>query len=134
IVWKRMFIPTDGDLTTIRLDQTTANLYLPKLKLDVNTKVTLRNLMAFKAAAAPGVLIFTHYTDFMNDMIDTKEDVRLLRKSGIINNHLENNGTFVSLWNDMGKCMKLSKVYYLDEVIADVNKHYNVRWSVVVTE
>ncbi|KAH9291184.1 hypothetical protein KI387_043624, partial [Taxus chinensis] len=28
------FVPTDGDLTTIRFDQTTANLYLPKLKLE----------------------------------------------------------------------------------------------------
>ncbi|KAH9305064.1 hypothetical protein KI387_009468 [Taxus chinensis] len=30
------FIPTDGDLTKIRFDQTPANLYLPKLKLDAN--------------------------------------------------------------------------------------------------
>ncbi|KAH9305869.1 hypothetical protein KI387_010273, partial [Taxus chinensis] len=128
------FVPTDGDLTTIRFDQTTANLYLPKLKLDVNTEVILRNLGAFEAAAAPGALIFTRYTDFMNGMIDTEEDVRLLRKSGIINNHLENDGKVASLWNGMGKCVKLSKVKYLDEVIADVNKHYNRRWNVAVTQ
>ncbi|KAH9297769.1 hypothetical protein KI387_029451, partial [Taxus chinensis] len=47
------FIPTDGDLTTIRFDPTTMNLYLPKLKLDANKKFILRNMVAFEDAAAP---------------------------------------------------------------------------------
>ncbi|GLJ35902.1 hypothetical protein SUGI_0720360 [Cryptomeria japonica] len=128
------FLPTDGDLTTIRFDTTTATIYLPKVRLDANSEVVLRNLVAFEASAAPGALIFTRYTDFMNGIIDTDEDVRLLRKSGIIYNHLANDGKVASLWNGMGKCVKLTKVNYLDKVIGDVNKHYNRRWSVALME
>ncbi|GLJ35843.1 hypothetical protein SUGI_0719550 [Cryptomeria japonica] len=54
--------PTEGDLTTIRFDKTSATLYLPKLRLDSNTEVVLRNLLAFETSAAPGALIFTRYT------------------------------------------------------------------------
>ncbi|GLJ35897.1 hypothetical protein SUGI_0720310 [Cryptomeria japonica] len=128
------FLPTDGDLTTIRFDTTTATLYLPKVRLDANSEVVLRNLVAFQASAAPGALIFTRYSDFMNGIIDTDEDVRLLSKSGIICNHLANDGKVASLWNGMGKCVKLTKVKYLDKVIGDVNKHYNRRWSVALME
>ncbi|GLJ35871.1 hypothetical protein SUGI_0719960 [Cryptomeria japonica] len=124
------FLPTKGGLTTIRFDTTTATLCLPKLRLDSHTEVVLRNLVAFEASAAPGALIFTRYTDFMNGIIDTDKDVRLLRKSGIIYNHLANDGKVASLWNGLGNCVKLTRVKYLDQVIADVNNHYNNRRSV----
>ncbi|GLJ35849.1 hypothetical protein SUGI_0719610 [Cryptomeria japonica] len=91
-----------GGLTTIRFDPTTATLCLPKLRLDSHTEVVIRNLVAFEASAAPGALIFTRYTDFMNGIIDTEEDVRLLRKSGIIYNHLADDGKVASLWNGLG--------------------------------
>ncbi|XP_059076572.1 putative UPF0481 protein At3g02645 [Cryptomeria japonica] len=126
------FLPTDGDLTTIRFDQKTATLYFPKVKLDANSEVVLRNLVAFEASASPGAFIFTRYTDLMNGMIDSAEDVRLLRTSGIIYNYLESDGKAASMWNGMGKCVKLTKVKQLDEVIAEVNKFYSRKWSVAV--
>jgi hypothetical protein len=70
------FVPTNGDLTTIQFDEKTATLYLPKVRLDTNTEVILRNLVALEASAASGSLVFTRYTDFMNGMIDSEEDVR----------------------------------------------------------
>ncbi|GLJ35869.1 hypothetical protein SUGI_0719920 [Cryptomeria japonica] len=100
--------PTEGDLTRIRFDQTSATLYLPKLRLDCSTEVVLRNLVAFEASVSPGDLIFTRCTDFMNGIIDTVEDVQLLRKRGIIYNHLEDEGKVASLWNGLGKCVKLT--------------------------
>lgn len=128
------FVPTDGDLTSIRFDGKTATLYLPKVKLDNNTEVILRNLVAFEASAAPGAMAFTRYTDFMNGMIDAEEDVKLLRQSGIISNHLQSDGEVASLWNSMGKCVHLTKVEYLDNVIEDVNRYYNRKWNVAVVE
>ncbi|GLJ35878.1 hypothetical protein SUGI_0720080 [Cryptomeria japonica] len=128
------FLPNEGDLTTIRFNPITATLYLPKLRLNSNTEVVLRNLVAFEASAAPGALILSRYTDFMNGIIDKEEDVRVLRKSGIIYNHLADDRKVSSLWNGMGKCVKLTKVEYLDQVIADVNKHYKRRWKVAVKE
>ncbi|GLJ35911.1 hypothetical protein SUGI_0720480 [Cryptomeria japonica] len=103
------FLSTDGDLTTIPFDQTSATLYLPNMRLDSNTEVIIRNLVAFEASVVPSDLSFIRYTDFMNGIIDTDEDDRLLRESGIIYNHLGNDGKVASLWNGMGKCVKLSK-------------------------
>lgn len=128
------FAPTDGDLTSVRFDAKTATLYLPKVKLDNNTEIILRNLVAFEASAAPGAMVFTRYTDFMNGMIDSEADVRLLRQSGIICNHLQSDGEVASLWNSMGKCVRLTKVEYLDNVIEDVNRFYNRKWNVAVVE
>ncbi|GLJ35836.1 hypothetical protein SUGI_0719450 [Cryptomeria japonica] len=98
------------------------------------SEVVLRNLVAFEASAAPGDFILTRYTDFMNAIVDKEEDVRLLRKSGIICNHLVDDGKVASLWNGLRRCVKLTKVKYLDQVITDVNKHYNKRWSIAVKE
>ncbi|GLJ35904.1 hypothetical protein SUGI_0720390 [Cryptomeria japonica] len=128
------FLPTDGDLTTIRFDQASATLYLPKMRLDSNTEVIIRNLVAFEASVVPSDLSFIRYADFMNGIIDTDEDVRVLRESGIIYNHLENDGKVASLWNGMGKCVKLSKNKCLDKVIADMNRYYKRTWSVAVVE
>lgn len=128
------FVPTDGDLTTIQFDEKTATLYLPKVKLDTNTEVILRNLVALEASAAPVALVFTRYIDFMNGMIDSEEDVRLLTQSGVISNHLQSDGEVASLWNSMGKSVRLTKVAYLDKVIKDINTHYNRKWNVVVVE
>ena len=97
------FFPTHGNLSTIRFDDKTATLYVPQVKLDNNTKVILRNLVAFEASAAPGSLVFRQYTDFMNGMIDGIEDVKLLRERGIICNHLQSDGDVASLWNSIWK-------------------------------
>ena len=77
--------------------------------------------MAFEASAAPGSLVFRQYTDFMNGMIDEIEDVKLLRDSGIICNHLQSDQEVASLWNSMGKCVRLRNAGYLDKVIEDLN-------------
>ena len=96
------FKNSDSNLNSIKFDEKTATLYLPKVKLDSNTEVILRNLVAFEASVAPGVMVFIGYTDLMNGMIDAKEDVKLLRQSGIICKNLETNGEVASLWNSMG--------------------------------
>jgi hypothetical protein len=58
--------------------------------------------------------------------------VKLLRQCGIINNHLQSDGEVASLWNNMGKCVHLTKVEYMDNVIEDVKRYYNRKWNVVV--
>jgi hypothetical protein len=128
------FSPTDGDLTTIQFDKKTATLYLPKIKFDTNTEVILRNLVAFEASAAPGAFVFRRYADFMNGIIDGREDVKLLRECGIICNHLQSDGEVASRWNSLGKCASLTNVAYLDKIIKDLNGYYSRKWKVVVVQ
>ena len=124
------FLPTNGTISTITFDIKKATIYLPTVGIDVNTEVILRNLVAYEASNASGPLVFTRYTELMNGIIDTEEDVKLLRERGIILNRLKSDEEVANLWNGMSKSIRLTKVPFLDKVIEDVNKYYNGRWSV----
>lgn len=126
------FSPTNGSISTIAFDAKTITFYLPTIGLDVSTEVILRNLVAYEASNASGPLVFTRYTELMNGIIDTEEDVKLLRERGILLNRLKSDEEVANLWNGMSKSIKLTKVPFLDKVIEDVNKYYNGRWKVKV--
>ena len=93
-------------------------------------QVILRNLVAYEASVAPGPLVFTRYTELMNGIIDTKEDVKLLRDSKIVLNHTKSDTDAAELWNGMSRSVRLTRVAFMDKVIEDVNKYHNSRWRV----
>ncbi|XP_052182031.1 putative UPF0481 protein At3g02645 [Diospyros lotus] len=124
------FSPTNGSVMSIAFNAASATLYLPAVRLEANTEVTLRNLVAYEACNESGPLIFSRYTELMNGIIDTAEDARLLRGRGIILNHLKSDGEAADLWNGMCKSVRLTRVPFLDKVIEDVNKYHNGRWKV----
>uniref|UniRef100_A0A2C9V1C4 Uncharacterized protein n=1 Tax=Manihot esculenta TaxID=3983 RepID=A0A2C9V1C4_MANES len=96
------------------------------------TMVVPRNLAAYEASNASGPLVFTRYTELMNGIIDTEEDVKLLREKCIILNHLKSDGEVADLWNGISKSIRLNKVPFLDKVIEDANKYYNGKWKIKV--
>ncbi|KAJ3695520.1 hypothetical protein LUZ60_000897 [Juncus effusus] len=124
------FSATNGDLTTVGFDLKTATFYLPTISLDLNTEVILRNLVAYEASAASGPLVLTRYTELMNGIIDTEEDVMLLRQKGVVFNRLKSDREVANLWNSMSKSIRLTKVPFMDKAIEDVNKYYNSRFRV----
>lgn len=117
------FCRTNGDLSTISFDNSTGVFYLPTITLDVNSETILRNLVAYETSATSGPLVFTRYTELMNGIIDTEEDVRLLRKNLIIDNRMKNDKEVADVWNGMSRSVRLTKVPFLDKVIKDVNKY-----------
>ncbi|KAK3005640.1 hypothetical protein RJ639_017531 [Escallonia herrerae] len=125
-----LFLPTNGDISTIHFDSKTCTMYLPTVSLDINTEVISRNLVAYEACNASGPLVFTRYTELMSGIIDNEEDAKFLRERGIISNRLKSDKEVANLWNGMSKSLRLTKVPSLDKVIEDVNKHYNSRWKV----
>ncbi|GMI73119.1 hypothetical protein like AT3G02645 [Hibiscus trionum] len=128
------FIPTNGNISTITFDTKTVTFHLPTVTLDINTKVVLRNLVAYEASKASGPLVFARYTELMNGIIDTEQDVKILSQNGIVVNHLKSDEEGAELWNGMSKSIRLTKVPFLDKVIEDVNRYYNCRWNVKVTK
>ncbi|CAK9150145.1 unnamed protein product [Ilex paraguariensis] len=119
------FSSTNGGTLNFGFDCKTVTLYLPTISLDVNTEVTLRNLVAYESCNASGPLVLTRYTELMNGIIDTAEDAKLLRERGIIVNRLKNDKDVANMWNGMSRSVKLTKVPFLDKVIQDVNKYYD---------
>ncbi|KAH0982829.1 hypothetical protein GBA52_010006 [Prunus armeniaca] len=128
------FVKTKGSVSTISFDPKTVTFYLPATSLDVNTEVILRNLVAYEVSNASGPLVLTRYTELMNGIIDTEEDVKLLREKGIILNHLKSDEEVANVWNGMSKSIRLTKVPFLDKTIEDVNKYYNGRWKIKMTK
>ncbi|KAE8710945.1 putative arsenical pump-driving ATPase-like [Hibiscus syriacus] len=124
------FSATTGNISTICFDSKNCTLHLPTISLDVNTEVILRNLVAYEASNASGPLVFTRYTELMNGIIDTEEDVKLLREGGIILNHMKSDGEAADLWNGMSKSIRLTKVPFLDKTIEEVDKYHNGRWNI----
>ncbi|CAN6449955.1 unnamed protein product [Victoria cruziana] len=114
------FCPAAGGITTKGRSIT----------LDANTEVVIRNLVAYEATVAPGALVFARYMELMNGIIDTEEDVKILREKGIVFNHMKSDIEVASMFNSMSKAVRITKVEFLDRVIEDVNKHYRSRWSV----
>uniref|UniRef100_F6HNY3 Uncharacterized protein n=1 Tax=Vitis vinifera TaxID=29760 RepID=F6HNY3_VITVI len=124
------FLPTNGGISSITFDAKMVTLYLPTVSLDVNTEVTLRNLVAYESSNASGPLVITRYTELMNGIIDTKEDAKFLRERGIVLNRLKSDEEVANLWNGMSRSIRLTKVPFLDKVIEDVNKYHSGRWKV----
>lgn len=124
------FVPTDGGICSTDFDVKTRTLSLPRVNLDVNTDIIMRNMVAYESCSASGPLIFTRYTEFMNGIVDTQDDAKFLRENGIILNRLKSDEEVANLWNGMSKSVKLTKVPFLDKVVEDVNKYYNGRWKV----
>ncbi|KAL7616924.1 hypothetical protein Lser_V15G01255 [Lactuca serriola] len=126
------FSPSSGGILTIDFDNKTSKLFLPIVSFDVNTDVVLRNLVAYEVCKASGPLILTRYIELMNGIIDTKEDVKLLREMGIIKNRLKSDEEVANLWNGMSRCVRLTKLPFLDTVIEDVNRVYEGKWRVKI--
>ncbi|KAH9624011.1 hypothetical protein KSS87_012333 [Heliosperma pusillum] len=118
------FKPTDGGFYSIKFEKSTQTLYLPVIKLDVNSEVIIRNLVAYEALAITGPLVIARYAELMNGIVDTNEDAKMLKERGIIKSELKN-GEIAELWNGMSKCIRLTRVEFMDEAIEGLNHDYN---------
>ena len=63
-------------------------------------------------------------------ILDKKEDVKILRDSGIVLNRLKSDEEAANLWHGITKCMKLTKVPILDKAIEEANSYYSNYWKV----
>ncbi|KAJ7970111.1 Plant protein of unknown function (DUF247) [Quillaja saponaria] len=118
------FSPASGGIAAITFDYKTGTLYLPVVKLDVNSEVIMRNLVAYEAMTKSESLIFTRYTELMGAMVDTVEDVQVLVEKKIVVTSL-GVGQVEKLFNGMTKSIGATKTPNLDKTIEKVNKYYN---------
>ncbi|KAL2318051.1 hypothetical protein Fmac_031927 [Flemingia macrophylla] len=126
------FRPTNGGLSTVKFDASSATFHLPVVHLNENSDVVLRNLVAYEACVAPEGMVLTRYTELMNGIIDTEEDVRILRESGVVVNRLKSDREAASMFNGMTLSVKVTNVPVLDRAIESVNGYYDGSWKVKV--
>ncbi|XP_052180832.1 putative UPF0481 protein At3g02645 isoform X2 [Diospyros lotus] len=128
------FETTPGGIESVKFDSKKGTFGLPVITLNVNSEVVLRNLVAYEASRAESMshLVVGLYTDLMNGIIDTADDVRLLREKGIIRGRLRDREV-ADLFNGMSRSIgKPDHRSVIERTVEEVNRFYNSRPKVKV--
>ncbi|XP_027182328.1 putative UPF0481 protein At3g02645 [Coffea eugenioides] len=116
--------PFIGSIKEIKFVEEEAALYLPVMNLNASSEVITRNLVAYEAAMYNSTLEFARYVNLMNGIIDTAEDVKLLKQNGVIKGALTD-GEIADQFNGMKRCYAGSDHKSNIEVAVEkVNKFY----------
>ncbi|XP_052180828.1 putative UPF0481 protein At3g02645 isoform X2 [Diospyros lotus] len=128
------FQSTPGGIESVKFDSKKGTFGLPVITLNVNSEMVLRNLVAYEASRAESMshLVVGLYTDLMNGIIDTADDVKLLREKGIIRGRLRD-GEVADLFNGMSRSIgKPDHRSVIERTVEEVNRYYNSRPKVKV--
>ena len=112
----------------IKYDKRRLQLHLPRLVVFDKTEDLLRNILAHEITSGKGVE-FLAYTHIMDMLIDTEEDLAILAKANVIENHTGNDIRVVQMWNDM--CINLSyrsESKILGAIVPIMVDHYSSYW------
>lgn len=129
-LWRRVTVkcyPISAGIKDIHFLKDKATLYLPVLNLKASSEVILRNLVAYEASMSYSTLEFARYINLMNGIIDTKEDVRLLRQTGVVKGALTDE-EIADLFNGMKRSYVRSsneEKSKLEIEIEKLNEYYN---------
>ncbi|KAL3724379.1 hypothetical protein ACJRO7_029536 [Eucalyptus globulus] len=108
----------------ISFNEKTHTFQLPTIKFVINSEVVIRNLVAYEAMAISGPLVFARFVELMDGLINTLDDVKLLKKHGIITGRLKD-GEVARLFNGMSHSIDVHGPSQLDKTIKKVNEFYN---------
>ncbi|XP_047151945.1 putative UPF0481 protein At3g02645 [Vigna umbellata] len=112
-----------NSIKDIRFEARKKELFLPVIKLDENSEVIMRNLVAYESLTRSTYLIFTRYIEIMRAIIDTPEDVNLLVKNEIIVTKL-NDKVVADLFNGMSTSIRPTETPELEEVMKKVKRRF----------
>ncbi|XP_042488426.1 putative UPF0481 protein At3g02645 [Macadamia integrifolia] len=120
----------ESSLFDINFDINKGVLTIPTITIFDETEHTLRNLIALEKGQVLDITTdyFTAYAAFMDGLIDTRSDVELLEKKGIIVNNIGNPEDVVTLFNNIVKHVTVQDPYF-SGVIEDVIDYYNKPWN-----
>jgi hypothetical protein len=105
-------------------------LYIPELAVDEATEHKLLSLMAFERLHADaGANEVTAFVFFMDNVIKSAADVRLLCAAGAVRNGLGCDKAMAKMFNRLGKQALLGKRSPLRTVHGEVNAYRATRWN-----
>ncbi|KAJ6393042.1 hypothetical protein OIU77_022509 [Salix suchowensis] len=98
---------------------------IPYLSIEDKTESVFRNLIAYEQCSQRQHLYVTDYITLMDCLINTREDVQILRHCGIIENRLGDDEMVCILFNKLGTNVMLSYSdrFYYAELFKQVGKH-----------
>ncbi|XP_039168540.1 UPF0481 protein At3g47200 [Eucalyptus grandis] len=104
-------------------------LTLPKIWVDESTMSNFLNFTAFEYLHVGIENEVMSYIYCMDQIINTGQDVALLRAQGIIGNYLESDEAVDKMFNSLGKVVTINPSRSLRDVLEKVNKYRNKRWN-----
>ncbi|GAB2298379.1 hypothetical protein Dimus_032443 [Dionaea muscipula] len=107
-------------------------LEIPWIIVEDGTKSLFFNLIAFEQChiGDRGDHIITSYVNFMDNLINSAEDVSHLRDSEIIEHWLGNDKEVAELFNGLCRGVVVDNNFsYLSQVYKKVNTHYKHKWN-----
>ncbi|XP_038979367.1 UPF0481 protein At3g47200-like [Phoenix dactylifera] len=104
-------------------------LTLPFLQVDDDTESMLLNLVAFEHLHVGTGSEVISYVCFMDEVIDSAKDVRLLHGKGIIRNASGSDKSVAELFGRLSKEVTLGPERRLQDVRRLVNEHCGARWN-----
>ncbi|GMY30900.1 putative UPF0481 protein At3g02645 [Fagus crenata] len=107
---------------------------LPFIKLNANTEVIIRNLVAYEQISKleSESLVLTRFFEMMNGIIETEEDVKVLKYHGILRIESMKDDEVVKIFSGMSKSIRLANPSKIDEAIEEANKYYNGQLDVMI--
>ncbi|GMN26644.1 hypothetical protein TIFTF001_046074 [Ficus carica] len=110
----------------IEFERTDGVLKIPPLAIHEDTESLFRNLICLEQCLPNCTPVVTCYAILLDNLINTTEDVELLCKSGIIDNHLNVDDAarvFNQLYDDA-----YIKEFYYEDLITDVDEYCKHNW------
>ncbi|GLJ35544.1 hypothetical protein SUGI_0714700 [Cryptomeria japonica] len=115
-----------------------STLFLPQIKVEHSTETHLRNLMAFEECQScgwyPEKTVILRFMLFVDYLIDSEQDVALLRKEGIITTALGSNQEIACMFNNLCKGITVRKCDEFEKVVKRVRRHCRSRCSVWISQ
>ncbi|KAL1216340.1 hypothetical protein V5N11_006380 [Cardamine amara subsp. amara] len=107
-------------------------LEIPKILIHDGTKSLFSNLIAYEQCHIDSNNDITSYIIFMDNLIDSAEDVRYLHYYGIIEHWLGTDSEVADVFNQL--CQEVAfdlDGTYLSKLSNKVDRYYNRRWNVL---
>ncbi|KAJ1700418.1 hypothetical protein LUZ63_000197 [Rhynchospora breviuscula] len=99
-------------------------LWIPRLQIDDSIRPLFMNLIALEQCMSLQVPNhFSTYIMFMDKLVNTRHDVRILRDKGILNNMLASEEDVTLFFNQTGQSVYIPQDHYLAELFKMLNKY-----------
>ena len=131
------FKACEGNISVIKYHKTKSQLDLPRLVVYDGTEDKLRNILAHEQTCKEDQKrgMVCGYAMIMDSLINTQEDIAILTRAKVLENHLGSDERLVQMWNEM--CINIWEGSYPDEfksMIKDIMEHCRIHWRVLYVE
>ncbi|KAI3968019.1 hypothetical protein MKX01_009245 [Papaver californicum] len=104
-------------------------LKLPVMVIDDITESTLLNLMAFERFHVGAGNEITSYVCFMDNIIDSSDDVKILRSAGVLHNAIGSDKAVAKLFNEMTKDVTPDPESRLEKIVQkQLDEYCRSKW------